>query len=123
LGTHVKNGNGGNVGISMIGDYNRDPLTDAQKESLKRLVTFLALKYRIDPRQKGFLEPHRHFRQGEDNDTDCPGKNVIAYLPLLRDQIKERTFSDMAALGSVMPVGAGGPAADFQPLVVTEPGG
>lgn len=105
LGSHVLGGNANNIGIAMIGDYNRDPLTDAQKESLKRLIVFLALKYRIDPRQPGFLEPHKHF-----NDTDCPGKHVADYLKVLRGEVNQRLLDNYAKLN-------GG----FLPLVLTQP--
>ncbi len=110
LGAHTRHANAGNIGIAMIGNYDKDRLTEAQKESLRQLVTFLALKYRIDPRQPGFLEPHTHF-----NYTDCPGKNVTAYLNVLRGEINQKTLDAIRAL---KPEAV---ADDFQPMVVTLP--
>ena len=86
IGAHVWQHNTNNIGIANIGDYNRDQLTEAQKTTLKRLIVFLALKYHTDPRQSGFIEGHHHFTQ---NDTDCPGKNVDAFLPELRRLVGE----------------------------------
>lgn len=105
LGAHVGGANTGNIGIAMMGDYNVLEPTAAQKDSLKRLITFLALKYKIDPRQPGFLEGHKHF-----NSTDCPGKNLAAFLPSLRQAVVAETSADLVKLG-----------AGFTPLVATLP--
>ena len=66
----------------MMGDFNKLKPSDAQVESLTRLVTFLAIKYKKDPEAKGFLEGHQHY-----NSTDCPGKNLMAILDSLRRKI------------------------------------
>lgn len=94
LGAHAGGANTGNIGIAMMGDYNKLQPTAAQKESLERLIVFLALKYRIDPRQNGFLEPHMHF-----NNTDCPGKSMLSFLPELRAKVQSHVFQDLARLG------------------------
>lgn len=80
LGAHAGGANDKNIGISMMGDYNKLKPTDAQVRSLTRLVTFLAIKYRQNPTRDGFLEPHLHYGQ-----TDCPGRNMMAILQELRD--------------------------------------
>ncbi|MBI3552678.1 MAG: N-acetylmuramoyl-L-alanine amidase [Elusimicrobia bacterium] len=112
LGAHAAGANSNNVGISLMGDYNRDKPTSAEEESLRRLVTFLALKYRADPRQKGFLQPHQHY-----NDTDCPGKNVMAILSRLREEID----GDTQDLASRLKPRAGNSPSSFTPLLVTQP--
>lgn len=91
LGAHVRGGNSGNVGISMMGDFNKLKPTDAQIESLTRLVTYLAIKYKKDPMAKGFLEGHQHY-----NSTDCPGKNMMAILDALRRKIDHETDEILA---------------------------
>ena len=69
-----------------MGDYNRDKLSEGQKTTLTRLITFLALRYRTDPKQKGFIQPHMHY-----SNTDCPGKNVVGFLDELRRQVDGET--------------------------------
>lgn len=110
MGAHAHNYNENNVGIALLGDYNRDKPTAAQVDSLRRLVTFLALKYRTDPSQKGFLEPHRHY-----NDTDCPGKNVVAILEQLGRDIDGDTTTLVARYGS-----GGSAAENFTPMFVAQ---
>lgn len=113
MGAHVKGANENNIGIALLGDYNKDKPTPAQIESLRRLVSYLALKYRTDPRQKGFLEPHKHY-----NDTDCPGKNVVAILQQLGKDIDNDTIQLAGKLGQsdgTLTANA------FTPLAVTQP--
>lgn len=90
-GAHVLGDNDGNIGIAMMGDYNKIKPTDAQIESLTRLVTFLAIKYKKNGTDKGFLEGHQHY-----NETDCPGKNMMAILGRLRLKIDAEKAQIMA---------------------------
>ncbi|MEQ1920769.1 MAG: peptidoglycan recognition family protein, partial [Elusimicrobiota bacterium] len=103
IGAHVQGGNDGNVGVAMMGDFNKLKPSDAQVESLTRLVTFLAIKYKKDPEAKGFLEGHQHY-----NSTDCPGKNLMAILDALRHKIDKEKEQIMA----------GGSGGTFTPLAV-----
>ena len=103
LGAHAGGANDGNIGIAMMGDFNKLKPTDAQIESLTRLVTFLSLKYKKDPAAKGFLEPHQHY-----TNTDCPGKYMMAILDSLR-RVIDREHDQIA----------GGSGAEFIPLAVT----
>jgi hypothetical protein len=114
MGAHAKNANENNIGISLMGDYNRDVPTKPEIDSLRRLVTFLALQYRTDPRQKGFIEPHKHY-----NNTDCPGNNVVAILPDLNTQVDNETAALVDKLKSQ--TGNIADASSFIPLVVTQP--
>lgn len=107
IGAHVKDGNDGNIGISMMGDFNKMKPSDAQVESLTRLVTYLAIKYKKDPEAKGFLEGHQHY-----NNTDCPGKNMMAILAALRHKIDKE--KEMIMAGGV--AGTNG----FTPLAVVD---
>jgi len=79
LGAHAGGANEGNIGVAMMGDFNKVKPTNAQIESLTRLVTFLSVKYKKDPNAKGFLEPHMHY-----TNTDCPGKHMMSILDSLR---------------------------------------
>jgi hypothetical protein len=106
MGAHVWGSNRNNIGISNIGNYDKDQLTEAQKTSLKRLIAFLALRYRTDPKQKGFIQGHHHF---EDSSTGCPGKNLDAFLPELRLLVEQDTL-DIVAKGDK----------SFTPLVIVD---
>lgn len=108
LGAHAGGANENNIGISMMGDFNRQKPTPAQVESLTRLVSFLAIKYGQNPSRQGFLEPHRHYDQ-----TDCPGKNMMAILASLRERINARTGELQARL-------RGAKEGEFVPVTATD---
>lgn len=91
LGAHAGSANNGNIGVAMMGDFNKLHPTDAQVESLTRLVTFLSLKYKKDPAAKGFLEGHQHY-----NSTDCPGLHMMEILGALRRKIDREHEQIMA---------------------------
>jgi hypothetical protein len=109
IGAHAGGANTGNIGIAMMGNFNKQKPTDAQIESLTRLVTFLAIKYKKEPDAKGFLEPHQHY-----TDTDCPGKNMMSILDALRRKIDHEKDVIMAG-------GAAGGPDDFTPVSVVQP--
>ncbi|UPT75524.1 MAG: N-acetylmuramoyl-L-alanine amidase [Elusimicrobiota bacterium] len=107
LGAHAGNANRGNIGVAMMGDFNKLRPTDAQVESLTRLVTFLSVKYKKDPASKGFLEGHQHY-----NSTDCPGLHMMEILDSLRRKIDRE--NEMIMAGDRLGTADG----DFQPLAV-----
>lgn len=112
LGAHAGGANEGNIGIAMMGDFNKIQPNTAQIESLTRLVTFLSVKYRKDPNSKGFLEAHQHY-----TNTDCPGSNLLAMLGSLRRKIDHENEVIVAG-GSV-----GAAASGFVPMaVINAPG-
>ena len=82
VGAHVKDKNPGRVGIALIGNYDEEEPTPEQIKSLVRLGAYLAIKYGMNPGAEGFIEPHKHFQN-----TDCPGKNIMAILPQIRQDI------------------------------------
>lgn len=71
-GAHVRGKNEGNIGIALLGDYNRDQLHPSQLRSLQKLLN--ALRERFDISSKNV------FGHGELGDTKCPGKNTLKYL-------------------------------------------
>lgn len=99
LGAHAGGANENNIGIAMLGDYNKVKPTAEQVESLTRLVSFLAMKYQQDPSRQGFLEGHQHY-----NNTDCPGKNMMAILAALRARVDAETIK-LAARVKAAPKG------------------
>ncbi len=106
LGAHAGGANNDNIGVAMMGDFNKVRPTNAQIESLTRLVTFLSVKYKKDPNAKGFLEAHQHY-----TNTDCPGTHLMAMLDSLRRKIDKE--NEIIVGGGI----AGG-YADFTPLAV-----
>jgi hypothetical protein len=93
LGTHALGANDDNIGVALMGNFNRIHPTERQVESLTRLVAFLALKYRQDPARSGFLEPHKHYLDPKTHDvhTDCPGKNMMAIMGRLHELVDSET--------------------------------
>ena len=87
LGAHTGGANTNNIGIAMMGNFMKVKPTAAQVESLTRLVSFLAVKYKQDPSREHFLEGHRHY-----NNTDCPGTHIMAILDALRARVDSQTL-------------------------------
>ncbi|MFC1678928.1 peptidoglycan recognition family protein [Elusimicrobiota bacterium] len=111
LGAHAgKRANYGNFGIALIGQFDKQQPTPQQLDSLKRLSTFLAIRYEMKLAQRGVLEGHSYFAA-----TSCPGKNVIAALPSLR----AATNTEMLALQRKG--GDGTQYASFVPLTTVLP--
>lgn len=83
LGAHAGGGyNARNIGVAVMGDFNKVKPTKEQEESLRRLIAYLAIKYKRDPARRGFLQGHNHFKH-----TSCPGKNLTSILNRLRMEI------------------------------------
>ncbi len=75
--------NTGKVGICLIGNHHgKDPVTAKTKESLVKLLAFLASKYNINPTSR--IKGHRDF-----NSTNCPGKDAYAGLGAIREAVKD----------------------------------
>lgn len=62
----------------VIIDVVPDIPTTAQKESLNSLATWLSKSHKIDP---STIKGHKEWAAKQ---TDCPGKNLMLYLPALR---------------------------------------
>ena len=112
IGAHAANANEGNVGIALMGDFNKQKPTTAQLESLERLAAYLAVRYKIDTTQKGHLEGHRNWTH-----TDCPGQHLMAILARLRLEVDQR--ADDISRGISGDVYASN-SKDFTPILVTE---
>lgn len=105
LGAHAGGGaNVNNVGIAVMGNYNREQLNDAQKTTMRRLITFLALRYHGDTSRRSFIQPHKHYTS-----TDCPGTHISAFLDQLRREVDGETRAIAASAG---------PRASFTPLAI-----
>jgi hypothetical protein len=78
VGSHVAGLNPGNVGISLMGDFQKSYPTKAQYRSLVLLTQWLVRTYGIDPKN---ILGHR-----DQNQTPCPGTHVYVKLPELRKE-------------------------------------
>ncbi|MFH2001703.1 MAG: N-acetylmuramoyl-L-alanine amidase [Planctomycetota bacterium] len=79
-GAHAGNSekNKGNIGICLLGDYDRQELTEAQKEMVAGFLKKLCRIYKIDPRTN--LYTHREL-----NATECPGKTLQQFMDSYRN--------------------------------------
>lgn len=85
VGAHVKNGNSGNVGVSMIGYHHAprsQPVSAASLAAVEKLLRALSLDWQIAPAE---LRGHRDFGLG----TSCPGDLGYAELPGLRQRLSQ----------------------------------
>jgi hypothetical protein len=80
-GAHAGNAvlNRGNVGISLLGNYNEQELTGSQKENLANFLTMLCTRYGISP--SGGIVTHTEIRPGY---TECPGRNLQRFVEEFR---------------------------------------
>jgi tetratricopeptide (TPR) repeat protein len=103
-GAHAGNdaSNRGNIGVSLMGNFEHGPLNSAQRASLERLVRHLLSTYRV---RRGELWTHQAIKLEYDlPGTACPGRHLRAYVAEL-----DRTLAaDFAALSPA----SGGGAAD-----------
>lgn len=74
--------NTGNVGISLLGNYDIQKPTPAQTKALRDLVSWLRAKYKIRGDE---LYTHGEIKQKFKIDgTDCPGRNVRPLIEQMR---------------------------------------
>ena len=69
----------GHLLVVVEGNFQRDTLTSAQRRALDVIIPELANRYHIGD---SLLAGHRDFA-----DTECPGKNLYAEIPRLRNLI------------------------------------
>lgn len=112
LGAHAAEANRGNLGISLMGNFEVQQVPPRQMDSLERLTAFLAVKYRIDVSKRGYLEGHYHW-----GPTGCPGKNLKARLADLRVQVlqEEAVYARGGQAGAAS-------LASFTPMFVSRAG-
>ncbi len=93
LGAHAGAANEGNMGISLIGNFETEKPAPAQERAAIRLAGYLAYAYGMDPEKAGVLSGH-----GELMTTACPGRNVALLLPTWRKLVaaQERELEAVA---------------------------
>ena len=80
-GAHAGNGmlNRGNIGISLLGNYNEQTLTGEQKKNLADFLTLLCDRYDIS-KSRGIVT-HTEIRPGY---TECPGRHLQRFIEAYR---------------------------------------
>ncbi len=76
IGAHAMNANAGSVGISLLGTYSSVAPTQAQQDSLKRLIAWQADLHNVDLNNGGSVIGHRDVYQ-----TSCPGDVAYSMIP------------------------------------------
>lgn len=75
-GAHVKDGNPGNLGIMVMGNFDSQSPTPAALSTLDQFVAFQMRQYRISVRG---IYTHQELRP-----TACPGRSLQAYMTMTR---------------------------------------
>lgn len=86
-GSHTNDQNPGNVGISLIGDYQALPVPKLQEHAAIQLAGALADEYRMDTSASNFVLGHKENTGAR---TACPGQRVMDLLPRWRGDVREQ---------------------------------
>jgi N-acetyl-anhydromuramyl-L-alanine amidase AmpD len=87
-GAHAGNAlaNHGNIGICLLGNFDTQPVPEAQKRALRSLLVTLMKRYNIPP---SAVYTHREVKQHFGLPaTDCPGRNLQAFMDGLRSELR-----------------------------------
>ncbi|XP_052387886.1 peptidoglycan-recognition protein SC2-like [Carassius gibelio] len=82
VGAHAKEHNLNSVGIAFMGNFNNEMPSSSSLSALLRLLHIGVLHGHVRP--DFVLVGHRDVAK-----TECPGKNVYALLPKLRDELQK----------------------------------
>jgi len=82
-GAHVENRNPGNVGVVLMGDFDRQQPTSAQYDAMRRHVQALMARYKVSARN---VLTHREW---SGSSTACPGRNLQSRIA---DARRRRAF-------------------------------
>jgi hypothetical protein len=100
----------GNLGVEMMGDFNRQRPSKAQLESAVRLTAWLMQEHRI-PIDR--VRTHRDAAQGQ---TECPGKDFLRYM----DSGQFRKWIETIQRGEKLAIDPGPPLDKGPTEVITE---
>jgi hypothetical protein len=77
-GQHVRYNNENNIGVVVLGNFDQQALTQAQKDKIKSFGTLVRKQYG--------LAASRIYTHQEIVKTECPGDNLQAYMAQIRKQ-------------------------------------
>lgn len=98
VGAHAAGFNSGTVGVSLLGNFAAAPPTEAALKAVESFIVSKAVQHGIDPSGQGvFLNKDlpNIFAHRDVNSTACPGEQMYAQLPGLR----QRANAEMPLLG------------------------
>ena len=87
-GAHAGNSeaNRGNIGICLLGNFDAQPVPEAQKRALRGLLVSLMKRYNVPA---GAVYTHREVKRHYGLPaTECPGRNLQAYVDGLRSELR-----------------------------------
>lgn len=105
VGGHAYMNNRNTIGIAVLGCYDSrekncntpDSLTDATRESLKKLIAAKSQQFSITPEATSRFGSHGHIHNilghGDLTSTYCPGQDIYRQLGLIRDESKKQLAS------------------------------
>lgn len=80
LGAHVKDHNPGNIGVCVMGNFQKGRPTKAQMASLVALLRWVTESYAVSP---GEIRGHKD----QQTATRCPGSRLYSQLPAVRQAV------------------------------------
>lgn len=108
---HAVGYNTGTVGIAILGNYTDRPITEATRNSLKKLLNVLVTRYRFDPQGWGVgaagISKPRITGHRDWTPTACPGNSFYNTLAQIRAELvySSKTRHVMIAKGDQCPGG------------------
>ncbi len=95
IAAHTGGKNGGNIGISLMGDFSYNPPTIEQQRSLVNLIGERAILHGLDLNWQTNVTGHRDW-----NATSCPGEELYKIMPNIvqsaRQYVADRTAGPLA---------------------------
>jgi len=86
VGAHVAGQNTGNIGVTIIGNYEEADVTPASQAALEALLAWLCYKHGIPV---DAIKGHRDYAP-----TTCPGKYLYARLPEIKESVRARLMGE-----------------------------
>ncbi|MEX0621757.1 MAG: S8 family serine peptidase [Candidatus Woykebacteria bacterium] len=103
VGGHVYHYNYGSVGVAVIGDYRTAYPTKAAKNALQQIAVWKSTSHGFDPAGRSrFGSPGYEYtfanvtNHGDVGDTECAGKNLNNFVPLLRTLARQMPLEVLA---------------------------
>ncbi len=90
-GAHVGNQNSGNIGVSMIGNFDEQQVSATQFNALIKIITWIHNTYQI-PLDNNAIKGHQ---QWPGQNTSCPGSHLLARLDELYERVESGKLVDM----------------------------
>lgn len=83
-GAHAKGANHDSLGVCVVGNFENESPTAAQINSLVKVLVEWCKKYNLKP-----TDVYGHTNTpGNVTKTSCPGKNLYAQLPLIKQKVQ-----------------------------------